>query len=206
MSSRTIEQDITKILINNGIICKSLHLRTSPNILGDFSASLNRAIQVNEYGPFVSPQTVSDLHDTNATVFLSRDKMAGVAIWPDGNIGALFHNKNSRIRPARPELLLTALAYGGRKLDCFNGTLARFYGAAGFIPVARVAFDQQFAPDRWREDWGTPDIIFWRHNGDSALDAAKNYGNYPSITANKLQELPLLPTYEEAYSYRDSLI
>lgn len=206
MSSRTIEQKITRVLVRNGVICKSLHLRTSPNLIENFSNALNEAIRVNEYGPFVSPQSVSDLCDTNATVFLSWDKMAGVSIWPDGNIGALFHNKNSSIRPARPELLLTALAYGGRKLDCFNGTLAKFYGDAGFIPVVRVAFDHNFAPDGWRDDWGTPDIIFWRHNGDNVMTVAENYGNYPPVTIQQISNLPLLPSYEDAYSYRDALL
>ena len=203
MSSRTITKQITKILTQQGVIIKSLNLRTSPNILGDFSLALENAINENEYGPFVSPQSVTVLRDTKATVFLSRDKMAGVAIWPDGNIGALFPHYSSKIRPARPELLLTALAYGGCKLDCFNGKLARFYGDAGFIPVARVAFDPQFAPDNWKPEWGSPDIIFWIHNGEDPLTVAKNYGHYPYVTADQLNNLPLLPSYEDAYQFRD---
>lgn len=206
MPARTIEQQITRALIQNSVICKSIHLRTSPNILGDFSVALSNAIAENEYGPFVSPQSVRELRDSNATVFLSRDKMAGVAVWPDGNIGALFHNKSSRIRPARPELLLTALAYGGVKLDCFNGVLAKLYGDAGFIPVARVAFDHRFAPNGWRTEWGTPDIIFWYHNGDPPLIVAKNYGNYREIGNNELSNLKLFRCYEEAYEYRDSFL
>ena len=206
MSEGIVDPLIFRILAQNGIINKRLYLRTSPDIFSDFSDALNNAIQENEYGPFVSPQSATDLRDANATVFLSRDKMAGVSVWPDGNIGALFHHKDSRIRPARPELLLTALSYGGCKLDCFNGVLAIFYGSAGFIPVARVLFDYQYAPVDWKAEWGTPDIIFWCHNGNSPLTVARNYGKYAPISNHMLDTLPVFPTYEDAYKYRDSLI
>lgn len=206
MSTRTLDSSIIQILIRNNIIQQSLHLRSSPDIIGDFSFALKTAIQENDFGLFVSPQSKDDLWATEAVVFLSRDKMAGVAVWPDGNIGALFHNKNSRVRPARPELLLAALSNGGNKLDCFDGMLAQFYGDAGFLPVARTVFDYEFAPRGWRNEWGTPDIIFWIHNGDDPRIVASMYGKYPKITASMLNTLPVFQTYDEAYNYRDSLL
>ena len=100
--------------------------------------------------------------------------------------------------------MLTAIENGGNKLDNYDGYLTRNYTQFGFIPVARVAFNEQYAPENWNyEKFGKPDVIFFMHNGDSVETIAKNYRNYEKIDTSTL---PLFEDYDQAYAYRDSLI
>ena len=66
-----------------------------------------------------------------------------------------------------------------------------------------MAFNLKFAPDDWNfERDGTPDIVFWIHNGDTAEDVIINFGRY----AVSWETVKSFETYEEAGKYRDELI
>ncbi|MEG2939338.1 MAG: hypothetical protein RR829_03850, partial [Oscillospiraceae bacterium] len=138
-----------------------------------------------------------------AKLLLAENGMAGVAVFSDGNIGAVFNNDKSPVRGAADDLILTALANGGNKLDNFDGRLSGLYSKYGFEPVARVAFDPPRAPEGWRAEFGKPDVIFWKHNGDSVDTVAEKIGKYD---LKDLSRLPLFAEYDEAYAYRDSLM
>lgn len=137
-------------------------------------------------------------------MFLGDDNGVGVAVTKDGDIVSVFKNPNiSKSRKAVSSILLTAIDNGGVKLDNYNGGLSQMYLNHGFIPVARTAFVDEYAPPDWNyERDGRPDIIFWAHNGDNADLTARNIGTQemPDLTA-----LPLME-YDEAAKYRDSLI
>lgn len=137
-------------------------------------------------------------------MFLGDDNGVGVAVTKDGDIVSVFKNPNiSKSRKAVSSILLTAIDNGGVKLDNYNGGLSQMYLNHGFIPVARTAFVDEYAPSDWNyERDGRPDIIFWVHNGDNADLTARNIGTQemPDLTA-----LPLME-YDEAAKYRDSLI
>lgn len=76
------------------------------------------------------------------------------------------------------------------------------YELYGFNPVSKVAFNLKFAPDDWNfERDGTPDIVFWIHNGDTAEDVIINFGRY----AVSWETVKSFETYEEAGKYRDEL-
>lgn len=99
---------------------------------------------------------------------------------------------------------MTAIENGGEKLDNFNGELSRMYADHGFIPVARCAFNREFAPSDWNyAEFKEPDIIFWRHNGESAETVASKIGSYPVYDFGKL---PLFADYDSAMQYRDEQI
>lgn len=137
-------------------------------------------------------------------LFLDDTKGVGVAVTADGDIVSVFKNpNNSHARGSVSSILLTALNNGGVKLDNFDGKLSDMYNDHGFIPVARTAFVDEYAPDDWNyERDGRPDIIFWMHNGESVDQIAATLGTreLPDLTA-----LPLME-YNEAAAYRDSLI
>ena len=61
-------------------------------------------------------------------------------------------------------LIPMALENGGTKLDCYGDTLANLYAKYGFIPVARVEFNEAYANPGWTPDKGTPDIYFMMHS------------------------------------------
>ena len=181
-----------------------VHLHKCENDLFSFSAALEEAIDHNEFGAYVDKHSSEELRNTHAVAFLSRNQKAGVAIWPDGNIRAVFNDKRSPIKNAIGELMLTALAAGGNKLDCFDGMLRVIYSKFGFIPVAKVRFDPRFQPENWERKFGRPDIIFWMHCGDPVEKVAEKIGNYSKYTDADIAALPYFEDYDTAFEFRDN--
>ena len=193
-----------------------------------FSDALNAAKASNDHGAYVDAQSVEQLTEKGAKLIVSEDGLAGAAVATTGkekgNIFAVFKDAKSTARGASAELLIQAIAEGGNKLDCYAGKLAAMYAKIGMEPVARVAFNEEFMPDGWntaRDDH--PDIIFWKHNGDSADTVAQKYGlgesegGYHVYTTEELNSIPLFDDvtdangetqygYDRAWDYRDSLI
>lgn len=181
----------------------ALNLRECNDDFQPFCAALATAVDHNVYGPYVDKHSPEELRAANVKAFLSENKMAGIAVWPNGNIRAVFNDKRSPFRKAIGELMLTALLAGGNRLDCFDGFLSVLYPMFGFIPVSRVMFDPRFAPEGWRDEFGTPDIIFFRHCGDSPEKVACSIGDYPECGQDDLLRIPYFASYEEARKFRD---
>ena len=169
-----------------------------------FYEKIGQAKQNNSHGAFVTQYDKSDYK--NMLPLLGDNGNVGVAVKQDGDIVSVFKNSNSKAKGAVSSILLTAIENGGVKLDNFNGYLSRMYGRHGFIPVARTAFVDEFAPSDWNyaRD-GRPDIIFWIHNGDSASEVMDNMGKYPS-ESEMLKNVPLFDSYDEAAAYRDQIL
>ena len=184
-----------------------IYLRRCEDNFFSFSSALEDAVDYNEFGPYVDKHSSKELQRAQAVAFLSRDKKAGIAIWPDGNIRAVFKDKRSSTKFAIGELMFTALAFGGNKLDCFDGFLRILYSKFGFVPVARVPFDPQFQPENWSEEkFGRPDIIFWMHCGDSVEEVAEKFGKYPKYSKDDIVALPCFEDYDAAYKHRDKML
>ena len=81
--------------------------------------------------------------------FLNDDGTVGVAVKDDGDIVSVFKNKKNKSKDAVSSILLTALENGGTKLDNYDGVLSKMYLNHGFIPVARTAFVDEYAPSDW---------------------------------------------------------
>lgn len=201
MAAGNLSKQVQSLLVSKGF--SLIHLHKCEDDLSSFSKALSDAVDYNTYGPYVDKHTPEDLRASGTNAFLSRNKMAGVAVWPDGNIGAVFNDGRSPHRNAIGELMLTALSVGGNKLDCYNGPLRRLYAKFGFIPVARVKFNPQYAPKNWRKDLKEPDIIFWIHCGDSAETVAQKIGSYPTYSQADVERLRYFDDYAKAGEYRD---
>jgi len=168
-----------------------------------FFDAINKVKSENKHGAYVTAYEPAD-YDGFRTLFLDESGLSGVGVKQDGDIVSVFNSPNSPHTHAVTNLLLNALDAGGNKLDNFDGKLSDFYAKHGFIPVARVAFDRNYAPENWNyELFGEPDVIFWVHNGDSPQTVAQKIGDYPRYDTSKL---PLFNSYEEAAAYRDSLL
>ncbi|WP_342661655.1 hypothetical protein [Rhodococcus ruber] len=67
-------------------------------------------------------------------------------------------------------MLRQATALGGHRLDCFDTVLPKLYTDAGFVPIARLAWNDDYAPDGWnyetyrRYNNGRPDVVFMAYN------------------------------------------
>lgn len=181
-------------------------LRECGDDLSPFCTALSNAVDHNTYGPYVDKHDPEELRAAGARAFLSRDGMAGIGVWPDGNIRAVFNDVRSSRRNAIGELMLTALSAGGDRLDCFDGFLSILYPMFGFIPVVRVKFDPRSAPVGWRTEFGTPDIIFFRHCGDAPGKVISSYRHYPNYHREDFLKLPLISDYDEAYKIRNTVM
>lgn len=167
----------------------------------EFYKAIGKAKKVNEHGAFVTQHPI-DEYKKMKYLFLSLDETAGIAITTDNNIVSIFNGGEKK--GILKTLLPVAIEKGGRKLDNFgSGKLCSFYELYGFNPVSKTKFNAVFAPDDWNYDRdGTPDIVFWIHNGDSASDVVINFGRY-TVPWDSVEEFS---TYEEAECFRNDLI
>lgn len=192
-----------QIMNERGMVDFGLRESTGDN--ASFSAALDAAKENNRYGAFVDSQNAADLDASGTRTFLSDNGMAGAAVRPDGDIVGVFKNSADSRQGALNDLMLTAISNGGNKLDCYGKNLSYKYAQFGFIPVARMDFNPEYATN-WRPEYGTPDVIFMMHNGDAPSTVAGKYGSYQTFDDNYIKSLPTFTDYDEAYRYRDSLI
>ena len=156
----------------------------------------------------VTPKSVQELRDGNVCTFMNESGTVGVGIAPDGDIVAVFKNRNGGPKKALDTIMPIAIEQGGDRLDCYGEGLAQLYARYGFEPVARVEFNPEYASEGWTPDKGTPYIYVMKHNGDSADTVVKKMGTYPKYTTEQLNALPTYGKgdYDSAMAYRDSLM
>lgn len=156
----------------------------------------------------VTPKTTAELAEENVRTFMNEDGTAGFGIAQNGDIVAVFKNRNGGPKKALNTLMPIAIEQGGDRLDCYGEGSVGVYAQYGFIPVARVEFNPEYANDGWTPDKGTPYIYFMMHNGDSASVVAEKMGTYPKVAQEQLNELPTYgkDDYGKAMAYRDSLL
>ncbi|MBC8537306.1 LPD38 domain-containing protein [Feifania hominis] len=202
-----IDPETRQIMNERGFADLGLEDSTGDN--ASFSLALDEARRSNIYGGFVDGHTAQQLDESGTKTMLSQDRTAGVAVEPDGNITGVFKNRKNHTPKAVRDLLITAIANGGNKLDCYVAdnlnNLADKYMQLGFVPVARMDFNPAYA-ENWKAEWGTPDVVFFVHNGDSPAEVARRAGSYPGYTREQLKSLPTFTDYDEAAAYRDSLL
>ena len=200
-----LSPEAQQTLTERGIVNVELHDSSMDNTA--FSAALDAArVADSQNGWAVTPKDDNELTEAGTRTFLDRNGSAGFAIATDGDIEAVFANKTAGApKGATKSTIPQAIANGGTKLDCYGHGLVRLYGRYGFIPVARVIFNPEYANPGWTADKGMPDIYFMMHNGDSADTVVQNMGKYKTWSKAELEALPLME-YDEAYKYRDSLM
>ena len=96
-------------------------------------------------------------------LFVTKDGESGFALKPDGDIVSVFSIPgNGEFRG----LMETAVAAGGRKLDCFDTVLPTAYAPHGFKAAARLSWSDEQAPPDWDKakyakfNNGEPDVVF----------------------------------------------
>ena len=161
-----------------------------------------------ENGWCVSPKTAQELQGVR--LITDPTGGAGLGVTGDGDITAVFKNPNAQIRKAMNTMIPAALELGGNKLDCYGEGLVKLYSKYGFVPVARVAFNEAYANPGWDASKGTPDIYFMMHNGKSVADVIADFqnGTYQTYSREYLDNLPRWGKegYDAAWDYRDGLL
>ena len=194
-----------RTLTERGIVNVELHDSSADNAA--FSSALDGARAADSRnGWAVTPKSVQELQESGARTYMDANGSTGFAVAPDGDIEAVFANKAAGApKGATKSTIPQAVALGGNKLDCYGADLVKLYARYGFEPVARVAFNPEYANDGWTADKGSPDIYFMMHNGDSADAVVQNMGSYKKWSKAELDTLPVMD-YDSAYQYRDWLL
>jgi hypothetical protein len=121
----------------------------------------------NRYAASVYVYDESEYADMRMLV--TEDGKADVALKDDEIVSVFSHNDGAHPNAA-PSMLRQATVLGGRRLDCFDTVLPNIYADAGFVPVARLAWNDDYAPDGWDYDTyrrynnGRPDVVFMAHD------------------------------------------
>ena len=200
-----LSQESLDTLKGRGVIPVEVNETTTDNAA--FSSALADAHNADaRNGWAVTTKSAEELNEAGTRTFMNKEGNAGFAVAPDGDIEAVFANKaKGAPKGVTKTTIPTAIANGGTKLDCYGPELVRLYEQYGFVPVARVTFNPEYANEGWTPDKGTPDIYFMMHNGDSADTVVQKNGTYQSSTKEQLDALPVME-YDEAYKYRDDLL
>lgn len=176
-TSRTSDDVLTSSITfdNNGVPVLS---QCSPK---KFSQRFADAHPKIPFSPCVDKPEESDLKDRCC---LYTEGVGFVSIEKDGNICAVLKDSPSTVNGFSKTAMINALRHNGSKLDCFaidsSGSLVDMYMKSGFIPVCRIKFNPEYAPDKCDYNWGMPDVVFMMHNLDTADEVAKKYGTYGS--------------------------
>lgn len=172
-----------------------------------FSEALEQGKSSNKNGAYVDSKTVEDLEKSNAKTFLSKDGTCGVAVESNGNIVGAFKMAGSPHKGAVEDMIITARANGGTKMDCYGSKLVNMYEHAGFIPVARVPFSPEGIEDATLLS-RRPDVYILMKNSDdidTVIETAGRNG-YDLSFPDDLDKLPTFDDYDDALEYRNSLL
>ena len=177
----------------------------------DFKKNFDKAHKSIPFSPCVDKHSEAEL--SNMCCLYTRG-VGFVAVSKDGNICSVLKDEGSKVRGFAKISIVNALRHNGDKLDCFAldraGNLVDMYMRCGFIPICRVKFNPEYAPEDWKSEWGTPDVVFMAHNLDTADEVVKKYGTYSSyqqyLKDNGEDSVPYFEDYDEAFAYRDKVL
>ncbi len=139
---------------------------------------------------FLSPKSIDELRGSR--VYTTNNGRTGYLLTEDGDFGSLLNN--SDVKGAGQAAILDAIQKGAMTLDAYDGHLPETYRKFGFEPVARVEFDERFAPKDWDyEKYGRPDIIHMAYTGgnrDTILSRVGTFDAYerPEFLASSWDE------------------
>lgn len=109
----------------------------------------------------------------------------------DGDIKGVFKADLKSTEKTGDKVIQEAVKKGGIKLDNFAlPNLMKIYERNGFREVSRLPFNEEYAPEGWTPEQGTPDVVAMVYDPNGELNIEKK-----SFT-----------DYDEAMSYRDSYV
>ena len=136
--------------------------------------------------------------------FLTEDGSAGFAVNGD-DIVSVFKTPGQHPHVTLSMLTLAVQA-GGRRLDAFDTVLPELYSRSGFVPVARMGWDDAYAPDGWDREFftdfndGEPDVVYMAYMPDLSK---KERAAYFKASAREGQ---YVDTPEEAVTEQDAAL
>lgn len=131
-----------------------------------FNKGLRERYDEDEVGKQVTRASAKELQEDFATLLVLADGRAGAGIRHTGEIASVYSNSNAT--KVVQAILPLAVKHGGTHLECFNTFLPKLYARSGFVPVASIPFNREFAPEGWdysvmsrvAPPRGEPDVVF----------------------------------------------
>ena len=136
----------------------------------NYSHHLDRIASAHKFGACVARFSAEELKDHQLFSLLDHQcRFTLAAVSPTGERVAVVSESQDRHQLDR--ILEMTIAAGATWGNCFDTILPALYRARGSVEVARLTFDDEFAPDDWSFDlyrpWndGRPDIVFMQIGG-----------------------------------------
>ncbi|MDA3637527.1 MULTISPECIES: hypothetical protein [Rhodococcus] len=138
----------------------------------DASVYREQMLELTRKNPYAaSVHVYEETEYRQVRLLVTDDGKAGVAL-KDDEIVSAFGHKDCAHPKAVQSMIRQATRLGGHRLDCFDTVLPTLYADAGFVPVARLAWNDDYAPDGWdyqqfgRFNGGRPDVVFMAYVPD----------------------------------------
>jgi len=158
-----------------------------------YNVEMTNAMANHRLGSQVEIKSAEDLSGYN---LFRTEAGSGFAIKPDGDIVAVFASPNEP-KGGSFAMLQAAVQAGGTKLDAFDTYLPEIYEAVGFRPVARLPWNDEFAPPNWdkkafaKYSKGEPDVVFFVHDPEYFGGA---------------KDVPVVTDYDDAVRLQDEAL
>lgn len=147
----------------------------APEEAGTFKDAITALREGNKYASSVYVYSEEEYADMR--LMLTDDGKAGIAIKGGKELVSVFALQGSEHSGCVNSLVEQSVSLGVTHLDCYDTVLPRLYAEEGFLPVARMEWNDDYAPDGWdyetygRYNGGRPDVVFMKYD-PSALDTA----------------------------------
>jgi hypothetical protein len=154
------DSDLDKALERIGADSATYH-EFGPGQGEAFAKLIGDSARQTRYGAAVHVYDSAEYNEMR--LFATPDGNAGFALHGD-DIVSVFKAKGGP-KNAVASVLALAVKLGGKRLDCFDTQLPELYSNAGFKAVARLKFDEQYAPPGWSYETfdhyndGRPDVV-----------------------------------------------
>jgi hypothetical protein len=136
----------------------------------------------------VSKEEADAIIAEGGNIFMTEDGLAGAYVKKDGYMGGLFKSPKATYSKVAKLLQQARVKVGGRFMDAYATELEKIYVNNGFRPVARLKFNEEYAPEGWDAPKSAlaskPDVVFFAYDPD---------GNY------KIGDGEYLEDYDVAY-------
>jgi hypothetical protein len=144
------------------------HSHGDPESTQAFQNAIQRAKDGNPYGASVYVYPTEDYRDMD--LWLTADGTAGAALHGDDIVSVFNTGTNPANKGFVQHAMATAQAAGGTHADAFDTVLPKLYAQAGMTTVARVPWNDEYAPPDWDYDTfakfngGRPDVVFLKYD------------------------------------------
>lgn len=168
----------------------------------------------------LSEKDAQKILDEGGKLFMTNDGKSGAYVKADGYMGGLFKDPTAGRSEAAKVLQEVRIEHGGKFFDAFGTHLEDIYVKNGFKPVVRMDFNEEFAPEGWKDTnlKDKPDNVFFVYAPESnpkigegirindyekAYEIAKNYE--PNQTTTTTEEVTV-PNQEGENTGNDEVL